>query len=151
MADYFFERRKNEEATELLYSAIELCKGSSSGLKLAAYILEKWKNFNAAIAIYNSILQGDATDLSVKRDLALAYFQNKNYQAAITTYYQIITAADNDNSFLTIKENALSEMNAIISLKKTELDISFINQNLIKPLPVDLRITVGGNYNYISN
>ncbi|MGF2413418.1 MAG: VIT domain-containing protein, partial [Ferruginibacter sp.] len=151
MADYFFEKRKNEEATEILYSAIELCKGSSQGLKIAAYTLEKWKKFDAAIEIYEGILQDDAKDLAVKRDMALAYFQNKNYQAAIKTYYEIITVADAENNFLSIKENALSEMNTIISLNIKGLDISFINPNLIKALPVDLRIVVGGNYTYVNN
>jgi hypothetical protein len=41
-------------------------------------------------------------------------------------------------------------MNAIIALHKNDLDISYINQNLIKALPVDLRITVETNYNYVN-
>ena len=38
-------------------------------------------------------------------------------------------------------------MNAILVMHKNEFDISYINQNLVKVLPVDLRITLESNYN----
>ena len=87
-------------------------------------------------------------NLKVKRDLALAYFQNKNLEAAVKTYYSIITATDEYNNYGNVKENALAEMNAILALYKNEFNISYINQNIIKLIPVDLKITVESNYEY---
>jgi len=148
MADFFFEKGKTDKAQELMYNAIELSRGSNDGLKLAAYMYEKWKWFDKAIAVYKGILSQYENNLLVKRDLALAYFQNKNFAAAVKTYYSIITATGDNNSYANVKENALAEMNAILAVHKNEFDISYINQNLIKMLPVDLRITVGSNYDY---
>lgn len=109
---------------------------------------ESWKWFDKAIAVYKGILSQDANNLMVKRDLALAYFQKNDITAAVKTYYTIITAPDENKQYANVKENALAEMNAIIALHKNELDISYINQNLVKMIPVDLRVTVQGNYDY---
>jgi tetratricopeptide (TPR) repeat protein len=111
---------------------------------------EKWKWFDKAIAVYKGMLSQHENNLLVKRDLALAYFQYKNFEAAVKTYYSIITATDENNSNGNVKENALAEMNAILALHKNEFDISYINHNLVKMVPVDLRITVESNYDYYS-
>lgn len=151
MADYFFEKKETEMAGEILYTAVELCKGKAAGLKLVAYVYEKWKKFDKAIEIYKGIISIDETDLMTKRDLALAYFQNRNYAAAVKTYYAIIMWPDENNYFKQVKEYALAEMNAVIAIGIKDLDISYINQNIIRALPVDLRITAEGNYSDIRN
>jgi tetratricopeptide (TPR) repeat protein len=148
MADFFFEKGNTDKAQELMYNAIELSQGSVDGLKLAGYMYENWKWFDKAIAVYKGILSQYENNLTVKRSLALAYFQHKDFAAAVKTYYSIITTADGNNSFSNIKENALAEMNAILAVHKNKFDISYINQNLIKVLPVDLRVTVESNYEY---
>jgi tetratricopeptide (TPR) repeat protein len=148
MANFFFEKGKSDKAQELMYNAIELCEGSREGLKLAAYMYEKWKWFDNAITVYKGILSGNENDLTVKRDLALAYFQNKNFETAVKTYYSIITA-EQDSYSITVIGNVLAEMNAILALHKNEFDVSYINQNLIKQLPVDLRITLESNHDFI--
>ncbi|MEP7237108.1 MAG: VIT domain-containing protein [Ferruginibacter sp.] len=151
MANFFFEKGRTDKAQELMYNAIELCNGSTEGLKLTAYFYEKWKWFDKAIAVYKGILSSQENNLTVKRDLALAYFQNKNFEASVKTYYSILTAPDETNYKSIMKENALAEMNAIIAIHKNEFDISYINHNLVKLLPVDLRITMGGNHDYLIN
>jgi tetratricopeptide (TPR) repeat protein len=150
MADLFFEKRNEDKAQEILYNAIELCKGNSGGLRLAAYMFEKWKYFDKAIAIYKGLLRNNENNLMIKRNLALAYFQNKNFEEAVKTYYSIITAPDEENCKSNVKENALAEMNAVLAMHKNEFEISYINRNLLKALPVDLRITVeANNYYYV--
>jgi len=155
MADFFFEKGKADKAQELMYNAIELCQGSSKGLCAAAYMYEKWKYFDKAIAVYKGILNHNENLLMVKRDLALAYFQNNEFENAVKTLYAVITAQDVNNYYsysnTHVKENALAEMNAILLLHKNEFDISWINHNLLKPLPVDLRITLESNYDDIFN
>ncbi|HMI79757.1 MAG TPA: TonB-dependent receptor plug domain-containing protein, partial [Ferruginibacter sp.] len=151
MANFFFEKGRPDNAQEIMYNAIELCHGSTEGLKLAAYQYEKWTWFDKAIAVYKGILSLNENNLVVKRDLALAYFQNKNFEAAVKTYYSIITAVHQDQYSSNIKGNALAEMNATLYLHKNEFDISYINHNLIKILPVDLRITLESNYDQINS
>ncbi len=151
MADFFFEKGKKDKAQELMYNAIELCQGNENGLRLAAYMYEKWKCFDKAIAVYNGILSRQQNNLLVKRDLALAYFQNKDIEKAVRTYYAVITSPDDNYYSISVKEDALAEMNALLVMHKNEFDISWINHNLVKALPVDLRISVGSNHDYISS
>jgi TonB-dependent SusC/RagA subfamily outer membrane receptor len=149
MADFFHGKSWNDRAQEMMYNAVELCNGDISGLKLAAYLYERWNEFDKAIAIYKGILSRNEGNLLVKRDLALAYFRTKDFAAAVKTYYSIITAPDKNNYYDDgIKENALAEMNAILAVHQNEFDVSYINHNLIKMVPVDLRITVESNYGY---
>jgi len=150
MANFFFEKRKTVTAQALMLNAIELCQGNSSGLKLAAYMYEEWKQFDKAIAIYKGILSRDEQDVMAKRDLALAYFQHGDFETAVRTYHALITAADESGNNVTVKNQALAEMNAILAMHKNEFDISYINPNLLKLLPVDLRITVESNQGNLS-
>ncbi len=151
MANFFFEKNKIEKAQEIIYNAIELCGGSTDGLTLAAYMYESWHWFVKAIEVYKEILDKDENNLSAKRNLALAYFQNKDIEAAVKTYYSIISATSNDSYNSGLKDNALAEMNAIIAMHKNDLDISYINHNLVRVMPVDLRITLESNYSYTGN
>jgi len=155
MADFFFEKGNTDKAQELMYNAIELSQGRSNGLCGAAYMYEKWKYFDKAIAIYKSILSQDENQLMIKRDLALAYFQNNEFEKAVKTYYALLTTQD-DNYYsyyahTHVKEYSLAEMNAILLQHKNEFSISYINPNLVKALPVDLRITIESNYGIIYN
>ncbi len=148
MANFFFEKGKTEHVQELMDNAIELSRGRMEGLRLAGYLYEQWKWFDKAIEVYRGILSNNANNLLVKRDLALAYFQKNDFDKAVKTYYSIVTAADASYEYKRIQEQALAEMNAIIAMHKNELDISYINRNLIKILPGDLRITVESNNGY---
>ncbi len=147
MADFFFSVGSNKLAGEVLFNGIELCKGNVAGLRAAAFLLESRKQFDEAITIYKQAAAANSKDLALLRDLALAYFQNGNYQAAVDTYYSIIVGKDESYAYYSLKESALNEMNAVIAMHKNKIHIAYINQNLIKPLPVDLRIVCESNYN----
>ncbi|HRI25263.1 MAG TPA: VIT domain-containing protein [Ferruginibacter sp.] len=151
MADIFFGRDKKDKAHELMYNAIELCQGSSQGLRLAAFLYEKWGCFDKAIAVYKGLLKTGDNNLLLKRDLALAYFQDKQYAEAVRTYYSVVTASEEQYNTYRVKEHALAEMNAIIAMHRGDLDISYINPHLLRMLPVDLRITIESNGAYLSN
>jgi tetratricopeptide (TPR) repeat protein len=135
----------------ILYNGVELCRSSTSGLTAAAYILESWKKFNDAIELYKIILKDTENKSMVQRDLALAYYQNGQYQLAVNEYYNILIAQNEYYNYNHIKELALDEMNAVIAAHKKELDISFINTNMIRSLPVDLRVTAESSSGYIYN
>ena len=152
MADYFFEKKLQEKGKEILFEGIESCNGDIRGLKAAAYILEEWKFFDEAIKIYLDILTMFPGSLSSKRDLALAYFQKGSYQQAVDIYYQIISSPGNENYYSGgIRVIAMNEMNAVIALHKDCLDLGSMNLNLVKTLPIDLRMTVESNYGYVDN
>lgn len=151
MADFFFRKNRKEKALELMHTAIELGRGSSTGLRVAAYLYEKWGWFDNAIGVYKGLLKAESNNQLLKRDLALAYFQDKNYEEAVRTYYSILISPDEMYNPGKIKEHALAEMNAIIAMHKGAFDISYINHNLVRLLPVDLRITIENTSYYTGN
>ena len=153
MAECFFERQLKDKALEILLEGVETCKDSPAALKGAAFIFESWKEFNEAIKIYKDILENSPHDMITKRDLALAYYQNGQYQLAVDTYYQVISSHDETdyNKNEGIQVTAMNEMNAVISMFGSCLNLGSMNLNLVKLLPVDIRITAESNYSYLNN
>jgi TonB-dependent SusC/RagA subfamily outer membrane receptor len=149
MVNHFFANKRPEQAMEIMYDGIEACNDNAQSLRAAAYVLESWKKFDDALYIYKKLSTDHPYDISIQRDMALAYFQKGSYQNAVDTYYAIILKQSDNEMNVSIKEQALAEMNAIIAVQKKNLDLHKINPNLIKALPVDLRITLTGNANGI--
>lgn len=148
MAQYFFKRNLKKIAHDILLTGSEYTNGDISGLKIVAYILESWKQYKEAIALYKNMIQDFPERIELYRELAMALFQDKQYQEAIDVLNVAINRSYKDNSNdIAQKEMALTEMNAIIALHKNSLSLSAINAHLIKSLPADLRITISGNRN----
>jgi len=146
MADFFFQKNMEQKASEILKKANEFSNGNADGLMAVAYTLESWKKFDEPIDIYKKIIEKNNDAESVKRDLALAYFQNGEYQLSLNTYYGIITKTGNESASInSLKQIAMDEMNALIALHSTSLDLTAINLRLVRPLPVDLRIMLESN------
>jgi TonB-dependent SusC/RagA subfamily outer membrane receptor len=153
MAKLFFEAGLKEEAYEILMNAAEQSKGHFQALRAVGFILESWKWFDKAIEVYESLLESNPSYTDIRRDLALAFYQNGNYQQAVTTLYNAIKDNVYDNEYwkITTKVTMLNEMNAIIALHKDSLNVDFIPTSLIRPLPVDLRIVVESNGSSLGN
>jgi TonB-dependent SusC/RagA subfamily outer membrane receptor len=147
MAQHFFDNGYRGRALSILFSAAGKGYGAISSLRAFAYTLEKWKMFNDAVKVYRDILREDSADIFAWRDYALSTFQAGDAQAAVTIYYEAIKRSWKDEEPLLqeMKATLLQEMNAIINIHRSGLDISLINPELIKPLPVDLRISVQCN------
>jgi len=149
MADLFYEKGLEAKAFRILLDGVEESDGSEASLKAAAYILEKYGRFDAAIQIWKNLLDGDPGNLVVRRELALAYYQAKHHQLCLDAYHEIVMS--NAEGHYGIREIALDEMNAVIAAHKSNLDLSKIEPWLVKALPVDLKITLESNYGYITN
>jgi Ca-activated chloride channel homolog len=105
-------------------------------------MLEEWKEYRLAIALHERIIQQFGKSAASLRHLALAYYQQGNFQKAVDTYYDIITSEAPVDPQNNMKAIALNEMNAIIALQKGKVNIQRILPQLVKELPVDLYITV---------
>lgn len=153
MAQHFFEAGLKDEAYEILMNAAEISKGHFQALRAVGFVLEGWKWFEKAIEVYGSLLENYTGYPDIWHDLALAYYQNGNYQQSITTLYNAIkeNAYETENWKFSSKATMLNEMNAIIALHKDSLNLDFIPSSLIKPLPVDLRIVVESNGGALGN
>jgi len=130
-----------------LYSASEIANGNVQVLEAIAYFLESWKQYDEAIRIYNFLLVNNPNELLYYRGLALAYYQKKDYSAAVKKYYAGITlnGGEYEAYYKGYKAMLLQEMNAVIAAHRDSVDLSGINPQLIRPLSYDLRITIDCN------
>ncbi|NOT52789.1 MAG: TonB-dependent receptor plug domain-containing protein [Chitinophagaceae bacterium] len=147
MAQHFYSKGLKKEAVNILYSAADISSGNWQVQLAMAYILETWKEFDEAISIYRSLLQSDPQNLLFSRNIALAWYQKGNYQEAVNAYYKGICMSHDSYSYIStdVKTMMLQEMNAIIMRHKNSIDISGINQQLIRPIDFDLRVTLECN------
>lgn len=153
IAQHFFEEGLKNEAYKILMNAAEESKGHMQALRAVGFILESWKWFDRAIEVYESLVENYPSYPDTRRNLALAYYQNGNYQQAIITLYNAIKDNVYDTEYwkIPLKATMLIEMNAIIALHKDSLNVDFIPPSLIRPLPVDLRIVVESNGSSLGN
>ncbi len=147
VASFFYQKGLKKEAMEILIHASEAADGKSATLKAIALVMEGWANFNEAINIYNQLIEDAPSDISVYRSLAWAYFQNNEYQKAVDELYKAIQYdfKQNSNVYNFAKSSLLQEMNAIIAIHKSRLDLSKIPTSLINPMLFDLRIVADAN------
>ena len=152
-AQHFFEIGLRKVAIEILMNATEAANGSQQVLIATAYILEYWQLFEEAIKIYDQLIIENPDKLSFYRNLAWAHYQSANYQRAVDILFSSIKMNTGQQENVNLMEKAImmNEMNAIITMHKSRLDISAIPGELVKPLPVDLRITLDCNIGNLGN
>jgi TonB-dependent SusC/RagA subfamily outer membrane receptor len=153
MAQYFFEKGLKKEAMEILMNSAEKADGNTAVLRAIGFILESWKQFDEAIYVYRQLMEDYPLQMNFYRDLALAYYQNGNYQLAVETLYAGILTNNTSAAYsdAEMKSILFTEMNAIIAAHKKHLDISAIPSSLIVAIPADLRIVLNSNKSFYGN
>ena len=144
MSEQFYEMGIRDQALRILMNAAEVSSGDRRVLKAMAFVMEKWGDFEQAIDIYQHLLEEAPMNVFAHRDLAFAYYQNGEFQKAVNILYQGIQL-NADIIYSSIKASMLSELNAIISIHKNDINLSAIPSNMIAPIPADLRIFVDAN------
>jgi TonB-dependent SusC/RagA subfamily outer membrane receptor len=151
MAVLLYESGDKNNAIEVLMSTADITEGNISVLRAIGFVLEEWKEFDEAINIYNSILERDPLNAGAMHNLAFAYYLNGKYQLAIDKLYEAIKTnfEEKEGYLLSMKASMLQEMNAIISMHKSNLELAHIPEKLIRPIEADMRISVSLNlYHY---
>ncbi|MBC7875132.1 MAG: TonB-dependent receptor plug domain-containing protein, partial [Ferruginibacter sp.] len=153
VAQHLFEVGYHKDALTVLFSAADITGGDRQVLKAIGYTLEGWKRFDEAILVYMELVSSADNDLYAWRDLALTYHQLGDHQEAVNIYYEGITKNHENYEFAQreIKSMMLQEMNAIIAIHSDILDLSGINKHIIRPLTMDLRVTINCNTRDLSN
>lgn len=151
VAQHFYNKGLKQQAMNILFSAADISSGNYEVQLAMGYILETWKEFGEAINVYKELLRRNSSDILSYRNLGLAYYQNGNYQEAIDIYYKGICKGLEYYINPAIKTMMLQEMNSIIEGHRTTLDLSAINQQLIRPLEYDLRVTLDCNTRALGN
>jgi len=99
-----------------------------------------------SIFFFEKVLKLRPDEPHSKRDLALAYQENGEYQKALDLFYEILITdwEDIEDRFELIHSTVLYELNNLISTQ-SGLDLSEIDEELIVEMPVDIRIVLNWN------
>jgi len=110
-------------------------------------MFETWGDYDEAVRIYQKVLAIKEEEPQSYRDLALAYERQGNVQKAVDILYKVLTKDWQwyEGRYRGLRGIILNELNNIIALNKEKIDISQIAPEIIKPLPVDLRIVIDWN------
>ncbi len=147
MARHFHECGMIPDALSTLMLAAEMGRGRKDAGIVLAWFLESWKRYEEAEMVLEDLLAEYARDISIYRDLAWVRYGMGDYQEAVETFYAGLTMnyGLEEQWQAAGKAGLLDEMNAIIHMHRDSLDLRFLPASLIRPMPVDLRITLQSN------
>lgn len=140
-ADMLMEKGQNDLALRVLSNLVEMDVDNAHLLRILGYRLLQLKAYPQAIEVFTKVVPLAPEEPQTYRDLGLTYAQAGNYQEAINSLNEVIERPW-DGRFAEIELIALAEMNAIIaqaSEEKKPLDLSAIDPDFLKNMPLDLR------------
>ena len=164
---YFDERRANEASVGFFLDAAEffLAKGDRDHrafglralsnlaeldlqnrqvLRLLAYRLQQAGEVDAAVPIFERVVELAPNEPQSHRDLGLALADAGQPQAAVDRLYTVVTGAW-DARFADVDLIALTELNAVVDKSRREgraVDVNAIDKRLLKSMPLDVRVVL---------
>lgn len=136
-----YEENRKEEAVLVVSNILETDIEEPELLRVTMYLLELFGSDELALIPALKVLQIREEEPQSLRDLARLYENTEQYQKALESWYGVLSGTW-DRRFNGIKSVVLNEMNAMISVHRSELDLSDIDERLIFPMPLDVRIVI---------
>jgi tetratricopeptide (TPR) repeat protein len=149
MADWFFKLNDREKAIRILTSIADIDLENASLYRLLGYRLKEYKEYALESYICKKVIQWRPMEPQSYRDYALALADNGQYQVALDSLYSLLTQSYSQSINSRsggIEEVVVTELNHLIA-KNSTLNKSAINKELIKAMPVDIRVVINWNMN----
>jgi tetratricopeptide (TPR) repeat protein len=149
IADWFFRHNDRDRALRILTSIAELELENASLLRLLGYRLKEYGEYELEVYICNKVIQWRPMEPQSYRDYALALADAGRKQEALNMLYSVITQSYAQNISRRssgIEEVVVTELNSMIATGK-QLNTSAIDKELIKAMPVDVRVVINWNMN----
>lgn len=141
-ARFFHAQHDEAHALRVLSNVAELKLESPELLRNVAEQLQEFGALDLAVQTFEDVRDLREEEPQAYRDLALAYSEAGRYNEAVQLLYKVATGVW-DERFGDIRQIALNEMNAIIGAHRAQVDVSGIDSQFIRALPVDVRIVIG--------
>jgi len=150
VADHFIKTGNVELGKRILSNLAELDLGSYELYKMMGYKLKQLGDYQGEVFAFKKVTELRPLDPQSFRDYGLALEDAGEHQKALDVLYDAMTKSytdDADGLYQGIQEIFLPEINRIIALNKSKLNLSGIPKAVIKSLPVDVRIVMDWNMN----
>lgn len=145
VAQVLFKNNDRTLGIKVLSAIADLDLENEEFYKLLAYKLKQAKVYDKELFATQKVLEWRPFDPQSYRDVALAFEDNGNYQAALENLYKVLTQsytkelADRDNG---IEEIIIMEINELVANHGKELDLKNINPKILADLPVNIRVVI---------
>lgn len=150
VATYLFQKKQRAKGLRVISNLAELELENTEILRVLGRKLYEFRFYDEALTVFEKVLEVRPFEPHSYIDLGLTYAEKGDDQKAIENLYTVIDKAwdiDIISRFRGIELIAMHDINNIIFHSKEELDKSFINQCLIKNMPVDVRIVMDWDAN----
>ncbi len=141
VADYLFDQGQTDLGLRVLSNLSELELENRAVLRILAYRYLQAKRPDLAVHIFEQVQKLAPTEPQSYRDLGLAYAQAGRKQLALETLYKVVERTW-DGRFPEVELIVLNEINALIASSSLPLRTDFMDQSLIKKLPLDIRVVL---------
>jgi tetratricopeptide (TPR) repeat protein len=149
VARFFFTQHDKKTGLQILSTIDDLNLEDYELYKMLGYELKIQGEFEEEINVFKKVLDWRPQEPQSYRDYGLALADAGKYQAAVDSLYTAITKnydSDKSGDFNGIEEIIVTEINNIIALHKN-VNTSKIDNDLIRPMPVDVRVVLNWNMN----
>ncbi len=141
-ADVFNETGNAELAVQILSNLAELELENPALLRILAHRLAQLEELEASANVFADVLEMRKEEPQSYRDLALVLGRMGRYEEAIKLIYEVVVRTWDDR-FPEIEVIALEEMNnLIVKARSAGIENFNVDERLIKPIDVDLRIVM---------
>jgi uncharacterized protein YfaP (DUF2135 family) len=150
MADHFLRDGNRELGLRILSNLAELDLDSYELYKMLGYKLKELGDYDGEVFVFKKLTELRPLDPQSFRDYGLALEDAGRHQQAIDVLYAAMIKSytpDADGLYQGIQEIFLPEINRIIAKNKGKLNLSGISKDLVKSMPVDVRIVMNWNMN----
>jgi len=150
VASYLFQKKQKSEALRVLSNLVELDLENVEVMRTLGRKLYELQFYPEALAIFSELETIRSFEPHTYIDLGLTYIAMGKPQKGIETLYTVIERTwDRDiiSRFSGIELIVLHEINSVIARNKTELNTAFMEKELIKNMPVDMRIVIDWDAN----
>ena len=141
-ADVFLDLKMNDTALQVLSNIAELELENPALMRILAHRLSQIDELAVSAAIFEEVLEMRREEPQSYRDLALVLGRSGEYQRAVELLYEVVLKQW-DGRFPEIEVIALEEMNnLIVQGKRRGIKDFKVDERLVKPIDVDLRIVM---------
>ncbi|MDR1156671.1 MAG: DUF2135 domain-containing protein [Bacteroidales bacterium] len=149
MADWFFRHNDRTRALRILTSISDMELENASLYRLLGYRLKEYAEYELEAYVCRKVIQWRPMEPQSYRDYALALADAGHYRQALDTLYSALTqsyARNIGQRSLGIEEVMVTELNRLITANR-QLNAPAINKELVKSMPVDVRVVINWNMN----
>lgn len=151
VADFFHSRQATATAITILTNLLEIELDNYELLKMTAYKLEYFEQYEMAVLAYEKVLELRPEEPQSYRDLALAYEYvgdiQKSYDLLHKIYNGELVLKDENGRFTGIENIAYIELTRLVNTYPKQLKLKRKKRKAFKEMPLDVRIVIDWNHN----